>query len=119
MAGISALRLAQLRTLIGQGREALFYEWPEWKALREDVLRRLDQSECQRCKAKGRFRGAVIVHHVKHLRERPDLSLSIWDPETGERQLISVCKQCHEELHPESQRQFRVVRSPVTVERWD
>ena len=62
---------------------------------------------------------ARIVHHVKHLRKRPDLALSIWDTDTGERQLISVCKQCHEELHPESQRQYRRFYAPVTVERWD
>ena len=45
--------------------------------------------------------------------------MSIWDTDTGERQLISVCKQCHEELHPESQRQYRRFYAPVTVERWD
>lgn len=118
MAGISASRLAQLLSLLRQGREALFYSWPEWIGLRAEVLR-LDQYECQRCKAGGRYRGARIVHHVRHLRDRPDLALSIWDPDTGERQLVSVCKVCHEALHPESQRQFRAVRAPITTERWD
>lgn len=115
---ISGRRLAQLRELIAEGREAEFYSWGEWKALRPDVLR-LDNRECQRCKQRGRYRRAHIVHHVKHLRKRPDLALSIWDTDTGERQLISVCKQCHEELHPESQRQYRRFYAPVTVERWD
>ena len=115
---ISGRRLAQLRELIAEGREAELYSWGEWKALRPDVLR-LDNRECQRCKQRGRYRRARIVHHVKHLRKRPDLALSIWDTDTGERQLISVCKQCHEELHPESQRQYRRFYAPVTVERWD
>lgn len=115
---ISARRLDQLRTLIAAGREAQFYSWTEWLDLRPEVLR-LDQGECQCCKQRGRHRAARIVHHVKHLRDRPDLALSIWDPETGERQLVSVCKRCHEELHPESQRPFRRACAPVTEERWD
>ena len=110
--------MAQLRALIAQGRKEAFYSWPEWKSLRPEVLR-LDNSECQRCKARGKYRPARIVHHVKHLEDRPDLALSVWDPDTGERQLVSVCKLCHEELHPESQRQFRRIRAPLTAERWD
>lgn len=113
---ISAYRLQQLTRLIQDGREDLFYTWPEWKALRNDVLD-LDRHECQLCKAKGRFRPARIVHHVRHLRDRPDLALSVWAG--GERQLVSVCKLCHEELHPESLRQFVPTRPPLTEERWD
>ena len=115
---IPAGRLAQLRSLIAAGQEAQFYSWTEWLVLRPDVLR-LDQGECQRCKRRGRQRAARIVHHVKHLRDRPDLALSIWDRETGERQRVTVCKRCHEELHPESQRPFRRTHAPVTEERWD
>ena len=116
---ISAVRLAQLRALIQAGRKAEFYSWPEWRALRPDVLA-LDHHECVRCREiRRKFRRAKIVHHVKHLEDRPDLALSVWDPETGERQLISVCKQCHEELHPESQRQYKHIRAPLTAERWD
>ena len=116
---ISAVRLAQLRALIQAGRKAEFYSWPEWRALRPDVLA-LDHHECVRCREiRRKFRRAKIVHHVKHLEDRPDLALSVWDPETGERQLVSVCKQCHEELHPESQRQYKHIRAPLTAERWD
>lgn len=118
MAGISEARLAQLRALIQAGRKDVFYSWPEWQGLRIDVLR-LDNYECQRCKARGKFAPARIVHHVQHLEVRPDLALRVWDPDTGDRQLVSVCKQCHEELHPESQRQFRRIRAPLTAERWD
>ena len=113
---ISAIRLHQLAALIQAGREAQFYSWPEWQTVRGDVLR-LDKRECVLCREqRRRYR---IVHHVKHLRDRPDLALSITDPETGERQLISVCKNCHEALHPESQRQFAPRRPPLTAERWD
>lgn len=114
---ISQFRLRQLVSLLAAGNEAAFYSWPEWLRLRREVLR-LDHNECSICKAKGRYRRAVIVHHVKHLRERPDLALSIWDGE--ERQLISVCKQCHEDCHPEAFMQnSRIKMQPITEERWD
>lgn len=116
--GIGGGRLAELRGLIAQGSEAAFYSWPEWRALRAQV-RKLDNGECQICKARGRYRRGRIVHHVKHLQDRPDLALSLWDPDTGERQLVTVCKQCHEEAHPESMRQFAPAAPPVTAERWD
>ena len=118
MTGISPRRLAQLRALVAAGREAAFYWWPEWIRLREDVLK-LDHRECQICRARGKYRRATIVHHVKHLRDRPDLSLSVFDPDTGERQLISVCKSCHEEQHPEALRKFEPRKAPLTAERWD
>lgn len=113
---ISPYRLQQLTRLIRDGREALFYTWPEWKSLRLNVLD-LDHYECQLCKAKGRFHPARIVHHARHLRDRPDLALTVWVD--GERQLVSVCKRCHEEQHPESQRQFLPAYPPLTLERWD
>lgn len=114
---ISPIRLAELVQLIATGQEDKFYSWPEWGHVRSDVLM-LDRHECQRCKnVKHRYRKAVLVHHVKHLKDRPDLALSIWDGQ--ERQLISLCRGCHEEEHPE--RQWRKVqkREYVTQERWD
>lgn len=114
---ISAMRLMHLRKLLQDGRENLFYTWPEWQQTRSDVLK-LDRYECQICKqVHKRYRAAAIVHHVLHLRDRPDLALSIWDGE--ERQLLSVCKRCHEDLHPESKRQIARLAQPVTEERWD
>ena len=115
---ISAYRLRQLRELIAQGREWLFYSWPEWKSKRAEVLQ-LDRNECQRCRAKGRYKRGTIVHHVKHLRDRPDLALSITDPDTGERQLVTVCKSCHEAEHPEAFWQNLPKTPPLTEERWD
>ncbi len=115
----SIIKTERLRSLIDKECEYQFYSWGEWKRLRQEVLA-LDHFECQRCKEKNhRYRKAVIVHHIKHLKDRPDLALSIYDPETGERQLISVCKECHEAEHPESQRQYKRLCSPLTVERWD
>ena len=114
--GISDMRLTELRGLLKAGREHEFYSWPEWRRLRPDVLT-LDNCECQECKRRGRYAQAVIVHHVQHLRDRPDLALSIYDGDR--RQLESVCKRCHEALHPESQRQNAPGAPPLTAERWD
>lgn len=119
-AGISAMRLKQLVALIAQGNEARFYDWPEWDARRGDALK-LDKGECFLCRIRRkRYRKAVLVHHVKHLKDRPDLALSLFDPDTGERQLVSLCRSCHEDEHPERRwRKATAFRSPVTEERWD
>ncbi len=116
---ISELRLKDLVKLIKAGREHEFYLWPEWRGPNGARVQTLkyDHFECQACKRKGRYRRAVIVHHIKHLKDRPDLALSLFDGE--ERQLESVCKQCHEDYHPESKRQFKPIGIPVTEERWD
>lgn len=98
--------------------EALrFYKSPSWKSKRAEVLR-LDRYECQRCKAMGKYSKAAIVHHVKHLRDYPHLALEIYNG--NERQLVSVCKRCHEALHPEAYRQNKKrYDQPLTDERWD
>lgn len=117
--GISPIRLLELQKLISAGAEKKFYDWPEWEKIRRDVLD-LDRHECQRCRAvKHRFRRAVLVHHVKHLKFRPDLALSVLDPETGERQLVSLCRACHEDVHPERQWRKVTKKAYVTAERWD
>ena len=110
-------KLARLTAMLAAGRENVWYNSGDWQAVR-DAVKRIDH-ECIICKAAGRHSATRYVHHVKHLRDRPDLALSIYDPDTGERQLICVCKQCHELLHPESQRQYRPHVTPVTFERWD
>lgn len=51
-AGISGARLRELVSLLAAGHEYKFYSWPEWRALRLEVLR-LDRYECQHCKAAG------------------------------------------------------------------
>ena len=111
-------KLARLTAMLAAGRENVWYNSGDWAAVKAAV-KRIDHNDCLICKAMGRRRATHIVHHVRHLRDRPDLALSIYDPDTGERQLICVCKRCHELLHPESQRQYRMREAPVTIERWD
>lgn len=117
---ISKKRLNELKKLIEKGREDLFYSWPEWDRIRKRV-RALDRNECVSCKKKGRYKPAEIVHHVKHLTDRPDLALSIIDPDTQERQLVSLCRACHEAAHPERLRPAwtEQTKDQLTSERWD
>lgn len=110
--------LDKLRAIIEDGREHLFYCSSKWHRIREHVLR-LDRYECQLCKSRGRYTKATHVHHVQHLKQRPDLALSVYD-ESGGRQLVSVCRACHEECHPERAPSavMRIERY-TNVERWD
>lgn len=117
---MSQKQLERLRLLIEAGEEEKFYSWQEWKRLSNTVRTRLDHAECQLCRARGKVGPGEIVHHVQHLRDRPDLALSIWDPETHERQLLTLCRACHEMQHPERMRPQRgAAAKPLTVERWD
>ena len=62
-------QLETLRGLIDAGEEAKFYSWKSWERLSAQVRSRLDNSECQKCKARGKYAPAVLVHHVKHLQD--------------------------------------------------
>lgn len=105
--------------MIETGSSDDFYDWIDWKKIRASVLK-FDNFECQICKERGRQKPAVIVHHVKHLRDRPDLALSVFDPDSGARQLISLCRACHEEQHPErGLKKYQKSENPLTFERWD
>lgn len=115
---ISEQRLKELRELILAGKEKAFYFWPEWRSDIRPAVLTLDHKECQQCKRRGRYRRGYIVHHIKHLKDAPELALSIYAPD-GSRQLETVCKACHEEYHPESLPKYKPHAQPITSERWD
>ena len=118
---MTARFLAWLRALIAAGDVHPFYVTAEWRALSAEILKQ-DRHECQICKAKGRYRRADLVHHVNHVKRRPELALDIYYTDAdGERKrnLISVCKCCHENVcHPERMRRPAAPRF-TTEERWD
>lgn len=87
-----------------------FYKSTVWKHKRREVLRR-DNYECQKHKRKGLYARAETVHHIKHLRGRPDLALI-------DGNLISVCNSCHCELHPEKLKPVNPKKKFKNVERW-
>lgn len=108
--------MADLIDMQTTGRLEDFYRSRVWKNKREQVLK-LDHYQCTRCGKPVRGKNA-IVHHVAHLSDRLDLALSVEDPVTGARQLVTVCKDCHEALHPEALR-VQPTKPPLTVERWE
>ena len=65
-----------------------FYNSKAWERL-SAAVRKADHYQCVLC---GSAKRPLIVHHVKHLKDRPDLALSLRDPDTGERQLISFAR---------------------------
>lgn len=79
-----------------------------------------DHHDCQKCKKPG---SATLVHHVNHVKQRPELALSRWYVDAQgikRRNLISVCRGCHESVcHPERMRRAQVSAPPLTEERWD
>ena len=94
------------------GNVKKFYKSTIWRHKRKTILKR-DNFECQRCKEKGMFALAEVVHHIKHLREYPELALD-------DENLLSVCGACHNILHPEKNFKANQVnkKEPITPERW-
>lgn len=84
-----------------------FYKTPEWERKRREILKR-DRNACQECKRKGKYRKADTVHHIKHLKECPELALT-------DSNLESLCRDCHEEKHPERHKKKKDFWTP---ERW-
>jgi hypothetical protein len=107
-----------------------FYKQREWKQLRDRILEE-QHNECEICRAKGIIKRYDIdadgkkhliktVHHVKHVRSHPSLALSKYYYEHGERKknLIVVCKSCHNNLHPEKRIKKKKESLYRNEERW-
>lgn len=109
-----------LITLIKNNNIHPFYVSSEWLHVRDNVMK-LDKNECQICKGNGRYTKADLVHHVNHLKQSPAIALSVWYTDANgvkKRNLISVCKGCHETVcHPS--RMYRRRKIFKTIERWD
>lgn len=108
-----------IQKLINEDNLHVFYTSSAWLNLRKEVLEEY-KNECQNCKRKGKYVKASIVHHVKHLKEFPELALSkTYIERNGKEhvQLKPVCKECHEYVeHPERLRWNE--KEPLTEERW-
>jgi len=76
-----------------------------------------DHNECQLCKERGMYSRANMVHHVHALRSHPELALAMHYIDLhgkSRRQLVSLCKECHENI-PDSQTEVTEQRFP---EKW-
>lgn len=102
-----------------------FYNSKKWKLKRLDILKR-DHFECQDCIERLRqaavngeqlqgedreIRRAEEVHHIKELREYPELGLE-------DDNLISLCTQCHNIRHGRYIKRFVKKKKRLTEEMW-
>lgn len=89
-----------IRELEKAGKLYKFYKTAEFQELRTRVLEK-DHNECVMCMEKGRYSPAKVVHHVKEVRDFPELALSLYynDSEGQHRNLLSLCQNCHEIVH--------------------
>ena len=77
-----------------------WYHTPQWRHKRAEILRR-DHYECQRCRrVHHRYGKATTVHHIQHLDAHPELAVT-------DSNLISLCANCHNEVHPEKSEKIR------------
>lgn len=116
-----------IRNLIEKDELWRFYKSKEWITLKQRILTE-NHYECQECKRNGiitRYDKAEdgssrlisTVHHVQYVRSHPDLALSEFYEYKGQqkRNLIPVCKACHNRLHPEKR---KTKTGYVNKERW-
>lgn len=88
-----------------------FYNSGIWLRKRNKIWER-DNFECQKCKQRGGYSAAECVHHIKHLKDRPDLALT-------DSNLISLCFDCHNIEHPEKlKKNNSSARKFINQERW-
>ncbi|EJS13420.1 hypothetical protein IKS_03499 [Bacillus cereus VDM062] len=99
----------ELIQLIRDDKLMKFYKSREWRELRLKALKR-DNFECCMCRDKGKYRKADCVHHIKEVKEYPELALTFDN-------LMSLCNTCHNEVHDRLKAQDKL---PVFVneERW-
>jgi 5-methylcytosine-specific restriction enzyme A len=83
----------------------VFYNSGLWQHIREDILDE-QHHECQLCKAKGLYSEAVTVHHIKYVRQHPELALT-------KSNLMSVCDECHFNIHHKV-----IPKEQLNIERW-
>lgn len=82
----------------------------------------MDHNECQLCRARHKHTPGAIVHHSFHLDQYPQYGLAVWvdDPANGgrRRNLITVCRECHETVCHPNRRRIVDRPPPLTKERW-
>ena len=101
-----------IEELLYQGKIDDFYKSKYWRKLRKEVLKE-QKEECQECLKLGKITKDNTVHHVQFVDKHPELALSKFYTYKGKqyRNLICVCPDCHNKLHPEKQKNSLLIRS--------
>ena len=118
-----------IENLIHENELWRFYKTKEWIVLKNHVLEEFNH-ECYICKKNGiitRYdedengnrKLISTVHHNQFVRKHPELALSEFYLYNGKqyRNLIPVCKACHNKLHPEK-RKNKSSEHFTNEERW-
>lgn len=97
---MSVFSIQDLKKLILEGKVSKFYESRQWKQLSRQVIAEY-HGECFLCRQQKKLTRAVLVHHVRPLREYPELAYSrTYRDKGGEYiQLMPLCFECHERIH--------------------
>ena len=105
-----------IEELLYQGKIDDFYKSKYWRKLRKEVLKE-QKEKCQECLKLGKITKANTVHHVQFVDKHPELALSKFYAYKGKqyRNLICVCPDCHNKLHPEKHKQKKEL---INEERW-
>lgn len=111
-----------IKELIAKKELWKFYKSNLWqggkgvKGVKNEVLEE-QHYECQECLKQGKIKKADTVHHVQFVRKYPGLALSKYYTYKGKqyRNLVAVCKECHNKLHPE--KHFKK-KKQLNVEKW-
>lgn len=107
----------KLLQAIKKGNTHYFYTSWTWRTKRKEILER-DSKECQLCKREGKVTTgtkdkSLVVHHIKELKDRPDLALT-------DKNLLTVCKDCHENVcHPNRLGNYQEKKRFMNEERWE
>lgn len=73
-----------------------FYDSKEWRKLRAQYLKH--HILCERCEALGRTALAQHLHHIKPVKQHPELALE-------ESNLQALCRHCHDDVtHADKQK---------------
>ncbi|AVP48417.1 HNH endonuclease [Bacillus thuringiensis] len=108
---IQPLSVQEIQRLYEQDNIIKFYKHPYWRRnIRIKALER-DNGECQECKRKGKYSKGRNVHHIKELRDRPDLAYILSNLET-------LCIQCHNKEHGKEKNIVKKRCTIVDEERW-
>lgn len=93
-----------------------FYKSKEFRSVKAEVMKE-QKHECQECLRQGKITIADTVHHVQFVRKHPRLALDKYYIYKGKRykNLIAVCRECHNKLHPEK---FFKRKEILNEERW-
>ena len=107
----------EIEKLISAGEIGRFYKSRAWQELSREVIAE-NHGECAVCRAAHKLTKAVLVHHVKPLREYPGLAYSrtYTDADGGHMQLMPLCFDCHERIHGRGR--YAKPRGYTNEEKW-